>query len=81
LSWDALLRKGRIEQNLELELLTDVDKYLFIETGMRGGIAMVSKRYAKANNPPDYDASRLRKSIAYLDANNLYRWTLSRPLP
>ena len=47
LSWDALLKKTGVE----LDLLTDLDMHLFIETGMRGGISMVSKRYAKANNP------------------------------
>ena len=47
LSWDALLKKTGVE----LELLTDLDMHLFIERGMRGGISMVGKRYAKANNP------------------------------
>ena len=47
LSWDALLKKTGVE----LELLTDYDQHLFIEKGMRGGIRMVSKRYAKANTP------------------------------
>ena len=47
LSWDALLKKTGVE----LELLTDYDQHLFIEKGMRGGIAMVSKRHARANNP------------------------------
>ena len=47
LSWDALLKKTGVE----LELLTDMDMRLVIERKMRGGISMVSKRYAKANNP------------------------------
>ena len=47
LSWDALLKKTGVE----LELLTDMDMHLMIERGMRDGISMASKRYAKANNP------------------------------
>jgi len=47
LSWDALLKKT----GMELELLTDQNIHLFNERGMRGRIAMVSKHYAKANNP------------------------------
>ena len=47
MSWDALLKKTGVK----LELLTDMDMCLFIEREMRGGISMVSKRYAKANNP------------------------------
>ena len=56
LSWDALLKKTGVE----LELLTDYDQHLFIEKGMRGGISMVSKRYARANNPliEGYDSSK-----------------------
>ena len=44
---------------------------------------MVSKRYAKANNPllPDYDPSKPKKYITYYDANNLYGWVMSKPLP
>ena len=80
LSWDALLKKTGIE----LELFTDIDMHLFIERGMRGGISMLSKRYAKANNPmvPDcYDPSKKNTYITYLDANNLYGWAMSKPLP
>ena len=47
LSWDALLKYTGIE----LELLADYDQYLSIAKGTRGGISMISKRYAKANNP------------------------------
>ena len=79
LSWDALLKKTGVE----LELFTDLEKHLFVERGMRSGISMVSKRYAKANNPlvPDYDPSKPKKYIMYLDANNLYGWAMGKPLP
>ena len=79
LSWDALLKKTGIE----LELLTDYDQHLFIEKGMRGGISMVSKRHARANNPAveGYDPEKPNSHILYLDANNLYGWAMSQPLP
>ena len=79
LSWDALLKKTGVN----LELFTDLEMHLFAERGIRGGISMVSKRYAKANNPlvPDYDASKPNSDIVYLDANNLYGWAMSKPLP
>ena len=79
LSWDALLNKTGVE----LELLTDLDMHLFIERGMRGGISMVSKRYVKANNPlvEGYNPEKPTNYITYLDANNLYGWAMSLPLP
>ena len=79
LSWDALLKMSGVQ----LELLTDYEMHLFIERGIRGGISMVSKRHAKANNPllTDYDESKPNKYIMYLDANNLYGWAMSKPLP
>ncbi|KAK3767931.1 hypothetical protein RRG08_052614 [Elysia crispata] len=79
LSWDALLKKTKVE----LELITDYDQHLFIEKGMRGGISMVSKRHARANNPAveGYDPEKPNSHILYLDANNLYGWAMSQPLP
>ena len=79
LSWDALLKKTRVE----LELLTDYDQHLFIEKGMRVGISMASKRHAKANNPlvHGYDPEKPSSHILYLDANNLYGWAMSQSLP
>ena len=79
LSWDALLKKTGVN----LELLTDVDMPLFIEKGTRGGISMVSKRYAKANNPyvKEHNPSKPTTYMQYLDANNLYGWTMSKTLP
>ena len=43
---------------------------------------MPSKRYAKANNPlVGFDSSKPTNYIIYLDANNLYGWAMSLPLP
>ena len=64
---DALLRITGIE----LELLTDYDQHLFIEKGIRGGILMVSKRFAKANNLDieGNDPEKQKGYLLYLDAN------------
>ena len=77
LSWDALLKKTSVE----LELLTDIEMYNFVKRGMRGGISMASKRYAKANNPlvPGFSSSK-PITLNYLDANNLYGWAMCRTL-
>ena len=44
---------------------------------------MVRKRYAKANNPlfEGYNPAEPTNYITYLDANNLYGWAMSLPLP
>jgi len=43
---------------------------------------MVSKRFAKANNPQcsDYDSTKPNSRIMYLDANNLYGWAMKQLL-
>ena len=45
--------------------------------------AIVSTRHAKANNPlvEGYDPEKPSSHILYLDANNLYVWAMSQPLP
>ena len=79
LSWDAMLKNT----NIKLELMTDIDMYQFIESGMRGGISYIANRYAKANNKymKDYNEKATSKYIIYLDANNLYGWSMSQYLP
>ena len=68
---------------VELELISDVDMYLLFETGMRGGVFYISKRYHKADNMylKSYDPNQKSKETRYLDANNLYGYAMSRFLP
>ena len=57
---------------------------LMFERGIRGGITQAVRKYTSANNKymgdrfvPDEDTTYLQ----YLDANNLYGWAMSQPLP
>ena len=79
LSWNAALKMT----NVTLELLTDIDMHLMIEKGVRGGVSTIVTRYDKANNKymPDYDPKEKSVYLLDLDANNLYGWAMSQPLP
>ena len=79
MAWDAMLKMTGIK----LDLLEDVDMLLMIEKGIRGGISNAFKRYTKANNKfmKDFDPAEKSSFIVYLDANNLYGWAMSKPLP
>lgn len=77
--WSSMLRMTGVC----LELITDPDMYLFLEKSLRGGISVISKRFAEANNQhlsnynPDIESSYL----FYIDCNNLYGVSLSDYLP
>ena len=79
LSWDATLKMTGVK----LEKIPDIDKYLFIEKELRGGISYIAKRYSKANNKDmnDYDLQKPSIFITYLDMNNLYGRAMSEYLP
>ena len=61
LSWDAMSKMTKIE----LGKMSDPDKCIFMEKGMRGGINYINKRYSKANNEycSDYDSKKPKKYI------------------
>ena len=70
LAWDAMLLKTGV--SLELLSKEKSDIYLMVEQGIRGGISVAIKRHAKADE---------NNTLMYLDANNLYGWAMSQPLP
>ena len=69
--------------DIKLEKISDINKYLFIEKGLRGGISYIAERYAKANNKylNDYDPKKPSTFTSYLDMNDLYGWAMSKYLP
>ena len=80
LAWKACLKKTGIR----LKLLLDPDMLLMFERGIRGGITQSVHRWAQANNSymgSEYDPSKPTRYLQYLDANNLYGWEMSQPLP
>ena len=80
LAWKACLKKTGVR----LKLLLDPDMLLMFERGIRGGIMQSVHRWAAAKNPymgSEYGKSKPTKYLQYLDANNLYGWAMSQPLP
>ena len=80
LAWKAWLKKTGVN----LELLKDPDMLLMFERGIRGGITQSVHKWAIANNPYmgcEYDPLQPTNYLQYLDANNLYGWEMSQPLP
>ena len=79
LSWDEMPKITKTN----IELIPDPDMYIFLEKATRGGISYFSNRYSKANNKyiKYYDPKQEPRHIIYLDANNLYGYTMYKFLP
>ena len=57
---------------IELELISDYDVYLFVDKSMKGGTSYITEKINKADNKNmrSYVISKPRKYIAYLDGSN-----------
>lgn len=79
LSWEAMLKMTGVK----LELLTDPDMIYFFKKGVRGGVATCITRKSEANNQflDNYNSSKDKKFIIYLDATNLYGCAMRQYLP
>ena len=75
----AMLRKARVS----LELLMDSEKYAFFEDSIKGGISVISNRFADANNKylSDHDPSKQSSYIMEWDANSLCGSEMLQELP
>ena len=74
-AWDAMLKITGIN----LELITDIDMYLMVEIGLRGGVSYIANRHSKPNNKylSDYDKNKGSTYLMYLDAINLHYGNVS----
>lgn len=79
LSFDAMLLKTKVK----LELISDLEIFRMIQSGIRGGICMCSKRYAKSNNhyQVEFDPNEKSNYLVYIDCNNLYGYAMCGYMP
>lgn len=79
MAWDAALKT----YGGSLDLLTCQDMLLMIEKGVRGGVAMASHKYGKANNKymKNFDPNEKSSHLIYHDVNGLYSAAMLRKLP
>ena len=64
----------------DLNFITDPDMFMFVEEGMTGGVFCISNKYSQANNKylKSYHTKQVLKHTIYLEANNLFSYTMSK---
>ena len=64
---------------VRLDLISDVEMYLFFETTIRAAISCISKRSSKVKNKylTSYISKNPTKYITQMDKNNLYGYAIS----
>ncbi|CAB4036373.1 Hypothetical predicted protein [Paramuricea clavata] len=83
LTWDAMLKDKQERGGAAIELLSDIEMHNFFEKGTRGGVAQISRKFAKTNNKfkSNFDPKEKSTFCKYWDVNNLYGGCMSQPLP
>ena len=77
LAWQTCLKGSRVK----LELLTDPDMLLMVESGIRGGICEAKLHYPELNvYMKHHDESNKSSYLQYYDANSLYTWAMTQKL-
>ena len=76
-SWQSMSKMTKIE----LELKSNADMYLFLMDAIRGGITVCNKKHVIADNKYIDKNTKNNKYLLYLDANNLYGYSMSQKLP
>jgi hypothetical protein len=74
----------RSDYDFAVELLTDSEMLTMAEDGVREGYSgLLGDRYVKANNKflPDYNPDKPPSFLQYIDANNLYGWSMMQKMP
>ena len=74
----------RVELEFLIEGSRHVAHVMMFDRGIQGGVSLIPTRHGKANNlyiGHENDSNLSIKYIPYLDANNVYCWAMSKPLP
>ena len=64
-----------VKNDIQLELITDIDLFQFIEKGSRGGISYIANRHGQANNKYMRNWSILQNTLRI--AKRVWYWKLT----